>query len=70
MPLDPQERKRVMISSEVAEYLRVSLSTIKKKTATGEIPSFPVGRARRYLRDLIDQYTLKDMRYRGPDEQT
>ena len=63
MALDPAEQKRVMTLPEVAEYLRVSKSTVKKKTATGEIPSFPVGRARRYLRELIDQNIVKHMRY-------
>jgi excisionase family DNA binding protein len=49
-------RSTLMTRSEVAEFLRLSESTIKAKTAKGEIPCVKMGRAVRYRPDDIFKY--------------
>jgi excisionase family DNA binding protein len=56
MALDLLERKSLMTTHEVAQYLQVSVSTIKKKTASGNIPSVKLGRSVRYRPQDIFRY--------------
>ena len=39
----------------VADLLGLSVPTIERLTASGEIPSYKIGRSRRYNRDLVLQ---------------
>jgi len=56
MALDLLERKTLMDRKEVAAILKVSESTVKKKTASGEIPSVKIGRTVRYRPEDILRY--------------
>lgn len=62
MALDLLERKTLMTVEEVAEVLRVSVSTVKKKAATGEIPCVKVGRRRLFRPEDIYQYIVAHTR--------
>jgi excisionase family DNA binding protein len=56
MALDLLERKSLMTIHEVAQYLQLSVSTVKKKTASGNIPSVKLGRSVRYRPEAIFCY--------------
>ena len=43
----------------VADLLGLSVPTIERLTASGEIPSYKIGRSRRYNRDLVLQARFK-----------
>jgi excisionase family DNA binding protein len=45
----------IMTSKEVAEYLRISQTTLYRLIRRGEIPSFKVGVDYRFRRDAIDK---------------
>ncbi len=51
-----------MTRSEVAQILRLKETTIKAKTAKGEIPSVKMGRAVRYRPDDIVKYISEHTR--------
>jgi len=65
MALDLLERKTLMTLQEVSDLLRVSQSTVKKKSASGEIPSVKIGRARRFRPEDVYQYISINTRQRG-----
>jgi excisionase family DNA binding protein len=65
MALDLLERRKLMDRKEIAEVLNVSESTIKKKTASGEIPSVKIGRAVRYRPEDIYRYIAGNTRQIG-----
>ena len=44
---------------EVARYLRISEAKIYRLAKSGAIPAFQVGRAWRFRRDLIDEWTVR-----------
>ena len=52
-------RTTLMTRQEVAALLRLKESTIKAKTARGEIPSVKMGRAVRYRPEDIFHYISK-----------
>lgn len=62
MALDLLERKSLMTIEEVAEVLRVSVSTVKKKAATGEIPCVKIGSRRLFRPEDIHRYILAHTR--------
>lgn len=56
------QRTTLMTRSEVAEVLRLKETTIKAKTAKGEIPCVKMGRAVRYRPEDIFNYIANNMR--------
>ncbi|HXX73650.1 MAG TPA: helix-turn-helix domain-containing protein [Nitrospiraceae bacterium] len=65
MALDLLERKTLMTLQEVSDLLRVSQSTVKKKSARGEIPSVKIGRARRFRPEDVYRYISANTRQSG-----
>ena len=55
-------RSSLMKNTEVAEVLGLKVSTIKAKTAKGEIPSVKMGRAVRYRPEDIYRYIVDHTR--------
>jgi excisionase family DNA binding protein len=45
----------ILLATEVADYLRVSYSTVIKMTHAGDLPAIRVGREFRYLRSELDR---------------
>ena len=60
-----EERRSLVRLEEVAQYLGVHPSTVKKKTARLEIQSVKIGRATRYRWDDIDNYLKRNTRGGG-----
>ena len=48
----------MMTGAEVAELLRVSLATVYRLAARGELPAKKVGRVWRFQRDAVEEFTL------------
>ena len=46
----------LMDANELAEYLRLDIQTVYRKTANGEIPSVKIGRSIRYRRSSIEKW--------------
>ena len=65
MALDLLQRKTLMTVKEVMEVLRVSESTVKKKAASGELPSVKIGRARRFRPEDVYRYISANTRQSG-----
>lgn len=65
MALDLLDRKTLMTIREVVEILKVSISTVKKKAARGEIPSVKIGKARRFRPEDIFRYISDHTRQVG-----
>ncbi len=65
MALDLLDRKTLMTIREVVEILKVSISTVKKKAACGEIPSVKIGKARRFRPEDIFRYISDHTRQVG-----
>lgn len=55
-PFVTAELSTVMTSQDVADLLRVKVWTVQDLARRGEIPSFRIGKSRRYLRSEIEQY--------------
>jgi excisionase family DNA binding protein len=53
---DDATPRRIMTTTEVAEYLKVHQTTIYKMVAQGQIPFFRVGSDYRFHRDIIDKW--------------
>ena len=47
--------ERMMTAREVAEYTQIPLQVIYRKTQSGDLPSYHLGRAIRYKRAEIDE---------------
>ena len=60
MPAD--QRSSVLTIDELAEYLKISKSTLYKLAQEGSIPSQKVGKHWRFHKDAVDQW----LRQRGP----
>jgi len=50
-----QDKHIGMTMVELADYLRVSLSTVKRGTKSGDIPHFKVGKKPRYDKAEVDK---------------
>jgi excisionase family DNA binding protein len=48
--------RSVMKVKEIAEYLRVNVTTVRRLIQKGEIPAFKIGTDYRILRDEIDKW--------------
>jgi excisionase family DNA binding protein len=57
----------IMTVNELAEYLKVTPSTIYRLAKAGEIPAVRVGRSWRFKRELIDAW-IRSGGERGSDE--
>jgi excisionase family DNA binding protein len=51
----PGQLPDILLATEVADYLRVSYSTVIKMTHAGDLPAIRVGREFRYLRAELDR---------------
>jgi excisionase family DNA binding protein len=51
----PGQLPDILLATEVADYLRVSYSTVIKMTHAGDLPAIRVGREFRYLRSELDR---------------
>ena len=60
MPAEPGSS--VLTIDELAEYLKISKSTLYKLAQAGSIPSQKVGKHWRFHKDAVDQW----LRQRGP----
>jgi excisionase family DNA binding protein len=54
----------ILTSEQAAEYLQVSLRTIKKLMSDGQLAYIKVGRSTRLHRDDIDDYLARNRRKR------
>jgi excisionase family DNA binding protein len=55
-PFIAAELSTVMTAQDVADMLRLKIWTVQDLARRGEIPSFKIGKSRRYLRSEIEQY--------------
>jgi excisionase family DNA binding protein len=55
-PFVTAELSTVLTSDDVADLLRLKVWTVQDLARRGEIPSFKIGKSRRYLRSEIEQY--------------
>jgi excisionase family DNA binding protein len=60
MPAD--QRSSVLTIDELAEYLKISKSTLYKLAQEGSIPGQKVGKHWRFHKDAVDEW----LRQRGP----
>ena len=51
---------QIMTAKEVAEYLRLHVITICKLSKQGKIPSFRIGRALRFDKEVIDEWIARN----------
>ncbi|RYZ77776.1 MAG: DNA-binding protein [Proteobacteria bacterium] len=51
-----------MDSQEAANYLRISIGSLRNMTSNGQIPHFKLGRRNRYLRDELRELLLSEQR--------
>lgn len=51
---------RIMTTKEMAKYLKLHEITICKLSKEGKIPSFRLGRAWRFDKDVIDEWIAKE----------
>ena len=63
----PDTTPQLLRPAEVADYLRVSRSTVYRLIASGELGTVHVGarRAARITREALDAYIAKNMEVRG-----
>jgi len=57
--MDEHENK-VMTAQEVAQYLRLDVTTIYRLAQAGGIPAVKVGRAWRFKRELIEEWFRRE----------
>ena len=50
----------ILSLNELAEYLRVSKSTLYQLSEAGKIPSFKVGKQLRFRKNAIDKWIAKE----------
>ena len=48
--------ERLLTVDEVAEILQINPMTVRNKALSGEIPSYKVGRCRRFRRSELERY--------------
>ena len=67
MTTTPDTTPQLLRPAEVADYLRVSRSTVYRLIASGELGTVHVGasRAARITRETLDAYIAKNMEVRG-----
>ena len=67
MTTTPDTTPQLLRPAEVADYLRVSRSTVYRLIASGELGTVHVGarRAARITRDALGAYITKNMEVRG-----
>ena len=67
MTTTPDTTPPLLRPAEVADYLRVSRSTVYRLIASGELGTVHVGarRAARITREALDAYIAKNMKVRG-----
>ena len=58
----PTALRPVMKVKEIAEYLRVDATTIRRLIQDGEIPAFKVGSDYRFRRDEVDKWIAEKTR--------
>ena len=58
-----------MAIGEVAEYLRVPVSSLYKLAQQGKIPASKVGRHRRFRREFIDRWINDQTRGMKPEKE-
>jgi excisionase family DNA binding protein len=63
----PGQLPDILLATEVADYLRVSYSTVIKMTHAGDLPAIRVGREFRYLRAELDRLLRQPAARRHPD---
>ena len=56
MEASNEQMPRLMITSEVATYLKVSTATVYRLVRSKQIPASKVGRQLRFRRDKIDEW--------------
>jgi excisionase family DNA binding protein len=54
-----------MTSEEVANYLRVSIKTLRNWTSNGQIPFHKIGKLNRFRKDEIERLILSQKRGRS-----
>jgi excisionase family DNA binding protein len=59
----------IMTIEEVADYLRVPVSSLYKLAQKGKIPASKVGRHWRFRREFIDRWIDEQAHSRQPDSQ-
>jgi len=52
--------QEVMTTKQLADYLQVKESTVKKKIKEGRIPAIKLGRAWRFKKSVIDKWLEKE----------
>jgi len=57
--MDEHENK-IMTAREVAQYLRLDVTTIYRLAQAGGIPAVKVGRAWRFKRELIEEWFRRE----------
>ena len=57
-PSDDATPRRIMTAPEVAEYLRIHLSTLYKLVRRHQIPAFKIGTDWRFDRDVIEKWII------------
>ena len=57
--MDEHETK-IMTAQEVAQYLRLDVTTIYRLAQAGGIPAVKVGRAWRFKRELIEEWFRRE----------
>ena len=57
-PSDDATPRRIMTAPEVAEYLRIHLSTLYKLVRKHQIPAFKMGTEIRFDRDVIEKWII------------
>jgi putative molybdopterin biosynthesis protein len=55
-PFVQAELSTVLTAQDVADILRLKVWTVNDLARRGEIPSFRVGKARRFLRSAVEDY--------------
>lgn len=50
----------ILDSEEAADYLRMPVGVLRKRTAKGEVPSFKIGAVLRYRRAELDDWIAND----------
>lgn len=58
------DNNEIMKFEEVMEYLNIGKSTLYKLLRSGEITSFKIGKVWKILRQSVEDYIKKQMKYR------
>jgi excisionase family DNA binding protein len=55
-PARADEEDPIMTPAEAARYLRISVATLLRRSRSGEIPGFRVGKLWRYRKSQLDEW--------------